>query len=531
MLTRWIRPHAFLVTASVLMLTGPSVSAQQKDAFILFTRADTFSIERFVRTSRQLESEMVIKAAGGRVTVSAILDARGRVQTLTSEARAATADRSSPAAQRATITMVGDTVVAELGTGASRTTQRFGSRANAVPFMNPSFALVELVLQEARRTNRDTVLVALFLLQGGRTLDAKVIRVGRDSVIFDVRDVAARLAVSSNGEILGGEIPAQGLRLVRVRGAAESTITVAKADYSAPPSAPYSAIDVVIPTKMGHTLAGTLTLPKGRQGRVPAMVTITGSGSQDRDEAIPLVHGYRLFRQVADTLARHGIAVLRMDDRGFGGSGGDASVSTSADFADDIRAGLAYLRSRTDIDGNRLGLIGHSEGGLIAPMIAAEDSKLRGMVLLAGPSQSGRQILEYQQRFAIDHATTLSSAQRDSARRRITPLIDSIGNSIPWMRFFIDYDPLPTARRVRIPTLILQGATDRQVTMEQAEALARAMKAGGNRSVMVRVFPKANHLFVNDPDGNPAGYATLSTGAVRSDVLATIVEWVVARMR
>jgi hypothetical protein len=526
-----IRRHAVVAAASMLALVGPSAAAQQQDALLLLMRADTFSVERFVRTARQLQSELVIKMAGARLTLGATLDESGRVQTLTSEARAATADRSSPPSQSATLTFVGDSVIAEIGTGAAKTTQRIGSRAGVVPFVNPSFALVELAIREARRTDRDTVVVGLFLVQGGTTIDAKVIRLGRDSVVFDFGNAVARLAVSSNGDVLGGEIPAQGLRLVRVRATSANVMAVAKPDYSVPPDAPYTAIDVVIPTKMGHNLAGTLTLPKGAQGRVPAMVTITGSGSQDRDEAIPIVKGYRLFRQVADTLARHGIAVLRMDDRGFGGSGGNAATSTSADFADDIRAGLAFLRSRPDIDGGRLGLIGHSEGGLIAPMIAADDPGLRGIVLLAGPSQSGRQIIEYQQRYAIDHDAKYSATQRDSARRRITPLIDSIANSLPWMRFFVGYDPLPTARRVRVPALVLQGQTDRQVTVEQAAALVKAMRAGGNKRVTLRVFPEANHLFVQDPDGNPAGYAALPSGAVRSDVLATIVEWVVARMR
>ena len=526
-----IRRRALAAAPFIVALIGKPAVAQQQDALLLLTRTDTFSIERFRRTAHQLQSELLIRAAGARMNLSGTLDDRGRVQTLTSEARAAAADRASAPAQSATLTFVGDSVIAELGSGAAKTTQRFGSRVGAVPFVNPSFSLVELAILEARRTDRDTVVVGLFLVQGGKTVDAKVIRLGRDSVVIDFGNVVARLAVSSNGDILGGEIPSQGLRLVRVSALADEAMAMAKPDYGAPPDAPYTAIDVVIPTKMGHTLAGTLTLPKSPHGRVPALVTITGSGSQDRDEAIPLVKGYRPFRQVADTLARHGIAVLRMDDRGFGGSGGNAAMSTSADFADDIRAGLAFLRSRPEIDGGRLGLIGHSEGGLIAPMIAAGDPVLRGIVLMASPAQTGRQIIEYQQGYAIDHEAKLSSAQRDSARRQVATLVDSIANSRPWLRFFSDYDPLPTARRVRVPVLILQGQTDRQVTMAQATALAKTMRAGGNKRVTVRVFPEANHLFVQDPDGNPAGYATLPNGVVRSDVLSTIVEWVVARMR
>lgn len=523
--------HARLAAAGVVSLPWCPLQAQQKDALLLLTRSDTFSIERFSRTPRQLESEMLIKGAGMRLNLGVALNEGGRVETFSLEARPATADRTAAPVQQASFTFHGDSVIADVQAGANKSVQRFASNAAAIPFVNPSFAMVELAVLQARKAARDTAVVRLFLMQGGTTVEAKVIRMGGDSVLFDFGNAAVRLAVSSNGEILGGEIPSQGLRLVRVRGAAEGTMVTAKPDYSAPAEAPYTAVDVVVPTKMGHTLAGTLTMPKGAHGRVPALVTITGSGLQDRDEAIAIVKGYRLFRQIADTLSRHGIAVLRMDDRGYGGSGGNASTATSADFADDIRAGLAFLRARADIDTTRLGLIGHSEGGLIAPMVAADDPSLRTIVLLAGPAQTGRQILEYQQRYAIEHAANLSATQRDSAFRHITPLIDSIANSVPWMRFFVDHDPLKTARRVRVPTLILQGATDRQVTMEQADALARAMKAGGNRQVAVHVFPEANHLFVRDPDGNPSGYSALPSGAVRSDVLATILEWVVARMK
>jgi hypothetical protein len=169
------RRHALYATACVLMLIGPSASAQQKDALILLTRADTFSVERFSRTARQLESELVIRAAGARLTLRATLGESGRVQTLTSEARAATADRSSPPSQQVAVTFVGDSAVAELGTGAARTVQRFGSRAGAVPFVNPSFAFVELAIRstpDGSRHRRRQALPA-----GGRTVDAKVIRV------------------------------------------------------------------------------------------------------------------------------------------------------------------------------------------------------------------------------------------------------------------------------------------------------------------------------------------------------------------
>src|SRR5439155_12086266 len=170
-----------------------------------------------------------------------------------------------------------------------------------------------------------------------------------------------------------------------------------KPDYSAPSDAPYVAEEVTVQTPMGHTLAGTLTLPKGASAahRAGAIVTITGSGPQERDEAIGL-QGYRPFRQYADSLGRRGIAVLRMDDRGTAASKGTFHGATSADFAEDIRAGLAYLRTRPEIDSTRLGLLGHSEGALIAPMVAAKEPALRALVLLAGIARPARATLAFQ---------------------------------------------------------------------------------------------------------------------------------------
>ena len=161
-------------------------------------------------------------------------------------------------------------------------------------------------------------------------------------------------------------------------------------------------------TPAGHTLAGTLTLPKGasRTKPVSAIVTVTGSGAQDRDENIGLP-GFRPFRQLADSLGRRGIAVLRMDDRGTGSSGGTFKGSTSADFAEDVRAGLAYLRTRPEIRADRLGVLGHSEGALIAPMVAEKEPTLRAIVLLAGL------VLDEQRPPAVVLGTGINVAQEE----------------------------------------------------------------------------------------------------------------------
>lgn len=303
-------------------------------------------------------------------------------------------------------------------------------------------------------------------------------------------------------------------------------------DYSAPADAPYTAEDVTIPTPAGHTLAGTLTLPKGAAGRVPAVVMISGSGLQDRDSGILGVTGYRLFRQIADSLTRRGIAVLRLDDRGWGASGGDPSRATTADLADDTRAAVAWLRGRAEVDPARVGLVGHSEGGIIAPMIAADDAEIAAVALLAGQGWTGRQTSDYQLH-RLWSGMGMSAARMDSMRAINDPLREQQAAQVPWLRFWMDFDPVPTLRRVRAPALVLQGATDWQVAPEQADVIAAALREGGNRQVTVRVFPGLNHLFLRDPGDrvDPAAYATLPDKQVPAEVLGALADWLAATLR
>lgn len=302
-------------------------------------------------------------------------------------------------------------------------------------------------------------------------------------------------------------------------------------DYSAPADAPYTAIDVTVPTPAGHVLAGTLTAPKGAPGRVPAVVLISGSGLQDRDSAIPGVEGYRFFRQIADSLGRRGIAVLRLDDRGWGASGGDVSTATTADLADDARAAVAWLRGRAEIDPARIGLVGHSEGGIIAPMVAAEDARIAAVALLAGQGWTGRRTSDYQLRRTWS-AMGLSQAGMDSMAAVNDPLRERQAALVPWIRWWMDYDPVPVLRRVRAPALVLQGETDWQVAPEQADAIAAALREGGNRDVTVREFPGLNHLFLPDPGGAvaPGAYARLPSKEVPGEVLGALAEWLAARL-
>jgi dipeptidyl aminopeptidase/acylaminoacyl peptidase len=271
--------------------------------------------------------------------------------------------------------------------------------------------------------------------------------------------------------------------------------------------------------------AGTLTIPSESDRRpFPAVILIAGSGPQERDSRLPGLPGYQPFREIADALGRRGIAVLRFDERGVGTSTGDFSAATSEDLADDVRAALAFLRARSDIDGSRIGLAGHSEGGLIAPMVAAADPAVAAVVSLAGPSRTGREILDYQLRRRITADSALSAAERAAALDKIPAQLDAL-SARPWEAFFLGYDPLPAARTLQVPVLLLQGAADIQVTPEQAEELAAAVRTGGNPNVTVRVFPEINHLFVRDAAAEPTPYPQLPSLRVAPEVLEALASW------
>lgn len=307
-----------------------------------------------------------------------------------------------------------------------------------------------------------------------------------------------------------------------------------KIDYSAPAGAPYTATDVSVATSRGYTLAGTLTLPRGasRSHPVPCIVTITGSGPQDRDEMHVSLPSYRPFRQIADSLGRRGIAVLRMDDRGVGLSGGRFKGTTDEGFRDDIKSGLAYLRSRPEIDTKRLGLVGHSEGALIAPMVAIQEPDVKAVVLLAGGSHSLRDILQYQLSNGIKHNDSLSAARKDSALARVPARIDSIAASDPWWGFILTHDFTTEQKQLKNPAvLVLTGANDQQATPDQNPEIAANVRSSGNTDVTAQIIPGVNHLFVPDTDGFPGGYAKLPTPLlVKSSVVGIVVDWLVTKL-
>lgn len=504
----------------------PAAAMAQTSSFVVLRGADTLAIERQTRAPGRLDAEFLEKAQGIRIRYAATL---GEGNTIARFESWISRGADTTVLNHAVLHEEGDTMIVDLGGGR---TQRIASKPNAIVYINPSPTLLEQAVLRARALGGAAPEVPLFALAGGATVPLSVTWAAADSAHLSLGGVAMNATVRPDGHLAGLDVPSQNVRVVRVEGSVGMAMPVERPDYSAPADAPYTAQEVSFKTPSGVTLAGTLTMPKVHPARgAPAVVTITGSGTEERDESLPGVNGYRPFRQLADTLGRRGIAVLRLDDRGIGGSEAGPPGATSADFAKDIEAALAYLRTRTDIDASRLALVGHSEGGMIAPMVAASDPQLHAIVLMAGPAQTGRTILMYQNRYAVDSMLKLTGTRRDSALRNVGKTLDSLAAVQPWLRFFLDYDPIATAKRVKQPVLILQGESDRQVTPEQANELAAAFRAGGNRDVTVKTFPQTDHLFLADPNGNPTGYATLPSKSVRVEVLGTIADWLAAHLR
>jgi fermentation-respiration switch protein FrsA (DUF1100 family) len=337
------------------------------------------------------------------------------------------------------------------------------------------------------------------------------------------------------------------------------------------PQKPYPYIEEEVTyenEKAQIKLAGTLTLPRSG-GPFPAVILITGSGAQDRNETL---FGHHPFLVLADHLTRKGIAVLRADDRGVGGSTGNTLDATSEDFAQDVLAGVRFLRDRKEIRPGQIGLIGHSEGGIIAPIAAAQSSDIAFIVLMAGTGLTGEEILHLQsdlvlkaagasdETIALQHASlrqiveVLKSQKDRSVAERETRRImtDIFGKLSPkekeamgtsettveiqlkmiqseWFRFFVTYDPKAALMKVKCPVLAINGQLDLQVPpRENLAAIEQALKAGGNTRFMIRELPQHNHLFQRAQTGAFSEYAKIEE-TISPITLDSISQWILAQ--
>jgi pimeloyl-ACP methyl ester carboxylesterase len=318
----------------------------------------------------------------------------------------------------------------------------------------------------------------------------------------------------------------------------------------------------------GVTLAGTLTTPEG-EGPFPGAILVSGSGPQDRDETLM---GHRPFLVLSDYLTRNGIAVLRYDDRGVAESTGDFASATTEDFADDALAAARFLGARPDV--GPVGIIGHSEGGLIGPMAAVTSEEVAFVVMLAGPGLPGAEILELQSELISRAAGAPEEAiqynrnvQRrlfkvlseepdpEAAAPRLRSVLEEAAAGLPeglraaapdaanpeaidaqvrqvnsrWFRFFLPFDPRPTLERVEVPVLALIGEKDLQVPAEvNLREVRAALERGGNPDVTTTMLPSLNHLFQEAQTGAPSEYGQISQ-TMSPVALDTIGSWILQR--
>jgi alpha-beta hydrolase superfamily lysophospholipase len=530
---------ALVAFAAVLTtLTAPAARGQapvlDQGLYRLYQGSAELGRETFRRTGTELESSTEIPLIAARLTTRTVWDASGRATRFEMRVFHLTADTLLVTYEAVA---EGDSLrLTQVRRAGPAPEQRWSKAAAVDAFVAPqSLAGLLAMVDQAQR--HDTVYHAWGV--GDDSVIAVTIAFHGDSVRLTSGYFELRAALDPAGRVKSAEIPLGGVRVERWTGA--DTLPPLPGlhrpapDYSAPADAPYTAEEVRVPVRpaTGDTfsLGGTLTIPKAGHRPYPAAVMITGSGLQDRDENLwPLVQGYRPFRQIAERLAEAGIAVLRVDDRSFGASGGAVHAATTEDFANDVAAEVAWLRGRSEIDGRRIALIGHSEGGVIAPLVAARDTAIAAIVMMAGSGKTGDLVIKDQVAWAVGHAGDLSPQQRAGLEATAERAVAE-GMATPWMQWFRAYDPLPTARRVRQPVLILQGEVDRQVSAGQADTLAAAMREAGNRDVTERVFPHLNHLFLVSPtDGSPSEYPALTNTQIGRDVLDAIADWLAPRL-
>lgn len=331
------------------------------------------------------------------------------------------------------------------------------------------------------------------------------------------------------------------------------------------PPFPYRSEEVSVKNSIdGINLAGTLTLPQTGD-QFPAVVLVTGSGAQNRDEEIM---EHKPFLVIADYLTRNGVAVLRCDDRGTASSQGNHASATNEDFANDAEAALNYLRGRKEIDAKRIGIVGHSCGGTIAFMVGARDEELAFIISLAGAAVKGDSLMLRQvelifksvgktdadwqimkpsirQRYAllqqtdktpdeirkdvyIDVIKTMSAeALKDpQATQQINEQINSMVS--PWYLHFMRYDPTKDLRKIKCPVLALNGEKDIQVdaTMNLT-AIKERITENGNKRVTTKAYPTLNHLFQSCREGTLAEYGQLEE-TISPAVLRDMTEWILS---
>jgi uncharacterized protein len=401
--------------------------------------------------------------------------------------------------------------------------------------------------------------------QGAKGIPVQEVKLIQDSLYLNIQAIGGVYAGKVTGpETIDGHWKQGGyaLPMQLTKGAYEAQ---RRTQEPAKPY-PYQELEVSVENKAaGIRLAGTLTLPQGK-GPHPAVILFTGSGAQDRDMT---VLGHKPFLVLADHLTRQGIAVLRLDDRGTGKSEGSAVTATTQDFATDAQAAYTFLKGHKEVHAKKIGLLGLSEGALIAAKVAAANKDVAFVVLMAGNGVPGTELVVAQNEAIFSAAgipdetlqkmlkmrraqfeVAASGDDVETAAKKISAIeqeataqftaqeIQQLGLSAqsdsllvtqlssPWMRYYLTYDPAPTLQKLRMPVLALNGSKDLQVpAAANLAATERALKAGGNKRYTVKELPGLNHLFQTATTGLHTEYASIEE-TMAPVALETISNWI-----
>ncbi|AFH48114.1 Alpha/beta superfamily hydrolase [Ignavibacterium album JCM 16511] len=331
------------------------------------------------------------------------------------------------------------------------------------------------------------------------------------------------------------------------------------------PPFPYNSEDVkFFNEKDSITLAGTFAYPKEGE-KFPAVILISGSGAQNRDEEI---FNHKPFLVISDFLTKNGFAVLRFDDRGFGESEGSHSLATTYDFAEDVRAAVKYLKSRKEVDKNKIGLIGHSEGAMIASIVASTDNEIAFIILMAGPGLPGDSILYLQTEliykaegeseekirekltrlrevYSILKSDYSESEMKEKLKVKYQQQFEKMSDeekqrfgdlntymemeiriaTSPWFRTFLKFDPRPFLEKIKCPVLAINGEKDLQIpSQKNLPAIEKALKQGGNKNFLVKELPGLNHLFQTSSFGTIGEYGVIEE-TISPVALDTMLNW------
>ena len=401
--------------------------------------------------------------------------------------------------------------------------------------------------------------------QGARDLPTSKVRLKDDSLFVSSKAIGGKFNGKINAEVssIAGSWKQSGMSFPLILERLEKRVTVNRPQEPKPPF-PYRSTEVTFPNVAGgFDLAGTLTIPE-KEGRYPAAILITGSGPQNRDEELL---GHKPFLVLADYLTRLGFAVLRYDDRGVAKSKGDFKSATSFDFATDAEAAFNFLKLRPEIDPTKIGFIGHSEGGLIAPIVASRSNEVAFVVLMAGPGITGEQILLLQsaliskaegadeksikssEKLSRDMYSVLKrNSDNDKAGQKLRMLIADFDKknakdtsyhpmteteisaqvasiTSPWFRCFLTINPEDYLSKVKCPLLAINGSLDLQVPpKENLQAIEKALIFGGNSNYMIEELPGLNHLFQTATTGSPTEYARIEE-TISPSALELIGKW------